>query len=94
MYINCETFEANITKEIDSLKEQKRNLKARLRKGSLDNVSYQRQLSPLKKRISDLQFRIGKFQYDKVREAFPDEEDIKFSMIEAFVCKNRKDSEK
>lgn len=94
LYINCETFEAIITKEIDSLKEQKRNLKASLRKGSLDNVSYQRQLSPLKKRISDLQFRIGKFQYDKVREAFPDEEDIKFSMIEAFVRKNRNDSEK
>ena len=85
LYTDCETFEANITKEIDHLKEQKRNLKANLRRGSLDNVSYQRQLTPLKKRIKDLLYSISHFRYEKVRESFPDNQDITFSMIETFV---------
>ena len=85
LYIDCETFEANITKEIDHLKEQKRNLKANLRRGSLDNVSYQRQLTPLKKRIKDLLYSISHFRYEKVRESFPDNQDITFSMIKTFV---------
>ena len=92
LYVDCEVFEANITKEIDSLKEQKRNLKANLRKGSLDNISYQRQLTPLKKRINDLLFSISHFKYEKVRESFPDNQDITFSMIETFVRDKRRSS--
>ena len=93
LYVDCEVFEANITKEIDSLKEQKRNLKANLRKGSLDNISYQRQLTPLKKRINDLLFSISHFKYEKVRESFPDNQDITFSMIETFVRDKRRSSQ-
>ncbi len=93
LYADYETLAANVGKEIDSLKEQKRNLKASLRKGSLDNISYQRQLTPLKKRIQDLMIRIGLFKHDKVRETFPDNEDITFSMIEAYVHKKKNENE-
>ena len=85
LYAEYETLAANVGKEIDSLKEQKRNLKANLRKGCFDNISYQRQLTPLNKRIQDLMIRIGLFKINKVRETFPDNEDITFNMIETFV---------
>lgn len=93
LYAEYETLATNVGKEIDSLKEQKRNLKASLRKGSFDNLSYQRQLTPLNKRIQDLMIRIGLFKINKVRETFPDNEDITFSMIETFVHNKRKENE-
>lgn len=82
VYADCETFEANVTKEIDTLKAQKKDLKANLKRGRIDNVSYQRQLTPLKKRISDLFFQISRYQCEKVRDTFPNEKDIDFNMIE------------
>ena len=88
LYADYEVFEGNVSKEIDSLREQKRRLKAELKSGRLDNIFYQRQLTPLKKRISDLLFKISQFRYNKVRETFPDEKDINFDMIERFIRKN------
>ena len=93
LYAEYETLATNVDKEIDSLKEQKRNLKASLRKGSFDNISYQRQLTPLNKRIQDLMIRIGLFKINKVREAFPDNEDITFSLIETFVRNTKNENE-
>ena len=93
LYADYEKLASNVGKEIDSLKEQKRNLKASLRKGSFDNISYQRQLSPLNKRIQDLMIRIGLYKINKVRETFPDNEDITFNMIETFVHNKRKENE-
>jgi len=82
VYADCEAFEANVTKEIDALKAQKKDLKANLKRGRIDNISYQRQLTPLKKRISDLFFQISRYQCEKVRDTFPNEKDIDFNMIE------------
>ena len=93
LYAEYETLATNVDKEIDSLKEQKRNLKASLRKGSFDNISYQRQLTPLNKRIQDLMIRIGLFKINKVSETFPDNEDITFSMIETFVRNTKNENE-
>ena len=90
LYADYEVFEGNVSKEIDRLKEQKKELKANLKSRRLNNIAYQRQLTPLKKRINDLLAKISHFKYDKVREAFPNEEDINFTMVENFVCKNRK----
>ena len=87
LYADYEVFEANVSKEIDRLKKQKRDLKANLKRGCLDNIAYQRQLTPLKKHISDLLFKIRHFKYEKVRETFPDEEDINFDMIERYILK-------
>ena len=93
LYADCEKLVANASNEIDSLKKQKRNLKISLRKGSLDNVTYQRRLTPLKMRINDLLSSISSLQYNKVREAFPDNEDITFSMIETFVRNTKNENE-
>ena len=93
LYADCEKLVANASNEIDSLKKQKRNLKISLRKGSLDNVTYQRRLTPLKMRINDLLSSISRLQYNKVREAFPDNEDITFSMIETFVRNTKNENE-
>ncbi len=82
VHADCEAFEANVTKEIDALKAQKKDLKANLKRGRIDNISYQRQLTPLKKRISDLFFQISRYQCEKVRDTFPNEKDIDFNMIE------------
>ena len=90
LYADYEKLVVHANREIDSLKEQKRSLKASLRKGSLDNNAYQRQLSPLKKRITSLLSGISRLRYSKVRESFPDNEDISFSMIEEFVLSKRK----
>ena len=49
VYADCEAFEANVTKEIDALKSQKKDMKANLKRGHIDNISYQRQLTPLKR---------------------------------------------
>jgi len=87
VYADCEAFEANVTKEIDALKAQKKELKANLKRGRIDNISYQRQLTPLKKRISDLFFKISCYQCEKVQDTFPDENDINFSMIKKYFSK-------
>ena len=87
VYADCEAFEANVTKEIDALKAQKKDLKANLKRGRIDNISYQRQLTPLKKRISDLFFQISRYQCEKVRDTFPNEKDIDFNMIEKTFSK-------
>ena len=87
VYADCEAFEAQVTKEIDALKAQKKELKANLKRGRLDNVSYQRQLTPLKKRISDLFFQISRYTHEKIQDTFPDEKDINFSMITKYFSK-------
>ena len=93
VYADCKTFEANVTKEIDALRAQKKTLKADLKRGRIDNISYQRQLTPLKKRVSDLSFQIKRFKFEKVEEAFPDEEAISFNLIERFVGSSIKSSQ-
>ena len=89
LYAECEAFEANVSSQVSSLRQQKQALKASLKAGQLTNKAYQQQLTPLKRRISDLLLRISHFEFSKVREAFPDEADISFPMIESFVCGKR-----
>ena len=87
VYADCEAFEAHVTKEIDALKAQKKDLKANMKRGLIDNVSYQRQLTPLKKRISDLFFQISSYTSKKIKDSFPEEKDINFNMIEKYFGK-------
>ena len=85
VYADCEAYEANVSKVIDTLKAQKKDLKANLKRGHIDNVSYQRQLTPLKKRIVDLISQIFRYRCEKVHDAFPNEKDINYSMITHFI---------
>ena len=89
-YADFETLEANANMEIDRLREQKRELKAELKSGRLDNIAYQRKLMPLNKRIKEVEMEISSFKYHKVIETFPNEKDINFNMIEQFCNKNPK----
>ena len=85
LYEDYEAFEAGISKEVKELKWQKSELKANLKRGAMDNVAYQKQLTPLKRHIQDLLSKLCKFRVDKVRETFPDEKDINFGMIERYM---------
>lgn len=84
-YAEFETLETSANMEIELLKEQKRDLKAELKSGRLDNITYQKKLMPLTKRIRKLEIEIGCFKFNKVLEVFPDERDISFNLIEEFV---------
>ena len=84
-YAEFETLETSANMEIELLKEQKRALKAELKSGRLDNITYQKKLMPLTKRIRKLEIEIGCFKFNKVLEVFPDERDISFNLIEEFV---------
>ena len=81
---------ANANTETESLREQKNTLKADLKSGKLDNITYQRQLTPLNKRIKDIKYEVSRYRYGKVREAFANEDEVTFNIIEKFVLANRK----
>lgn len=89
-YADFETLEANANMEIDWLREQKRDLKAELKSGRLDNIAYQQKLMPLNKRIRELEKEISHFKSQKVIEIFSDEKYIDFNMIEQFCNNNPK----
>ena len=67
-YVKLET---SASQEIEHLKMQKKALKAQLKRGQIDNVSYQRSITPMNKRIEELKFQLFRFRHDKPREIFP-----------------------
>ena len=75
--------------ETINLKEQKQSLRAELKSGRMDNVTYQKQAGPISKRLKELEFELGYFASDKLREIFPND-DISFLAIEEYICKHRK----
>lgn len=84
-YKEYKIFESNSQAERNSLREQKRNLKASLKRGEIDNVTYQRAIMPMNKRIEDIDFNLSQFRYKHLREIFPGEEYISFGMIERYM---------
>lgn len=57
----CEEYNSlkvDVDKETECLKEQKRCLKRELKAGRLDNISYQRKLIQLKKRINEVSWTL------------------------------------
>jgi hypothetical protein len=88
VYADCEAFDADVTKEIDAIREQKKRIKASLKAGQIDNVTYQRQLTPMKTRIADLLLTISHYKYRKTSDTFPDETDIDYNLIEKAVTED------
>lgn len=76
-------FKKNTEKEIDSIKTQKRNLKAELKSGNIDNITYQRTLMPLNKRIQDMEFSVSTRKYDLLNKFLA--EGISYSTIESYM---------
>ena len=63
-------LETRTTQETEHLKMQKKALKAQLKRGEIDNVSYQRSITPMNKRIEELKFQLFRFRRDKLNEMF------------------------
>lgn len=67
----CEEYNSlkvDVDKETECLKEQKRCLKRELKAGRLDNISYQRKLIQLKKRIAEVSWTLQSMYITICRE--------------------------
>ena len=86
LYAEYVELESKINAEIDGLREQKKTLKADLKSGRINNVTYQRHLTPIKQHIRDLEYHLSNFRCSSVEGLFPDG-DIDFTMIEQYMRK-------
>ena len=78
-----EEFETRSIQETEHLKMQKKALKAQLKRGQIDNVSYQRSITPMNKRIEELKFQLFRLRRDKLNEIFQTNE-IDSEIIERY----------
>ena len=86
-------LETKISQEIEHLKMQKKALKAQLKRGQIDNVSYQRSITPMNKRIEELKFQLFRFRRDKLNELFHTNE-IDSETIERYFREKDKQSQR
>lgn len=80
-----QTFSEKTKAEINSIKVQKRALKAELKSGCIDNITYQRSLMPMNKQIKDLEFRVSTKKYELINKYLS--EGISYSTIESYINK-------
>ena len=88
-YAECQALETRVDLEMIYLKEQKQSLKSELKSGRMDNVTYQKQITPINKRLKELEFEPSYFASNKLKELFPND-NISFLMIEKHIYKHRK----
>ena len=89
LYAEYEELESKVNVEIDGLREQKKELKAKLKRGVMDNIAYQRQLTPVNRRIDGLKHQLAAFKLHRVREVFPDG-DVTFNLMVQHMSNIRK----
>ncbi len=87
-YAEYQALKTRVDLETIHLKEQKQNLKVELKSGRMDNVSYQKQITPINKRIRELKFELCVFAGDKLKEIFH-KNNISLSMIEEYIEKHK-----
>ena len=87
-YAEYQALETRVDLESIYLKEQKQSLKTELKSGRMDNVTYQKQITPINKRIRELEFQPSIFARDKLKEIFP-KNNVSLSMIEQYIYKRR-----
>lgn len=80
-----QTFRENTEAEINSIKIRKRALKAELKSGRMDNITYQRTLTPLNNQIKDLEYRISTQKYELINKHLS--EGISYSTVESYMNK-------
>ena len=80
-----QTFRENTEAEINSIKIRKRALKAELKSGRMDNITYQRTLTPLNNQIRDLEYRISTKKYELINKHLS--EGISYSTVESYMNK-------
>lgn len=84
-------LETRAIQETEHLKMQKKALKAQLKRGEIDNVSYQRSITPMNKRIEELKFQLFRFRRDKLNEIFQTNE-VDSGTIERYFREKDKQS--
>ena len=80
-----QSFRENTETEINSIKMRKRALKAELKSGRMDNITYQRTLTPLNKKIKDLEFNVSTKKYELINKYLS--EGISYDTIESYMNK-------
>ena len=74
----CET-------QINSIKVRKRTLRAELKSGCMDNLTYQRTLTPLNKQIKVLEFKVSKKKHELINQFLP--KGISYNEMERYMNK-------
>lgn len=80
-----QSFRKECEAQIDSIKMRKRALKAELKSGCMDNIAYQRTLTPLNKQIRDLEFNVSTKKYELINKYLS--EGISYDTIESYMNK-------
>ena len=80
-----QSFKEECEAQINSIKMRKRTLKAKLKSGCIDNIAYQRTLTPLNQQIRDLEYRISTKKYELINKHLS--EGISYSTIESYMNK-------
>ena len=80
-----QSFREECEAQINSIKIRKRALKADLKSNRMDNISYQRTLTPLNKQIRELEFRVSTQKYELINKYLS--EGISYDTIESYMNK-------
>ena len=80
-----QSFREECEAQINSIKMRKRTLKAELKSGGMDNITYQRTLMPQNKQIRDLEFKISTKKYELINKYLS--EGISYDTIESYMNK-------
>ena len=80
-----QSFREECEAQINSIKMRKQALKADLKSGRMDNIAYQRTLTPLNQQIKDLEFRVSTQKYELVNKYLS--EGISYDTIESYMNK-------
>ena len=80
-----QSFKEENEAQINSVKVRKRALKAELKSGCMDNITYQRTLTPLNKQIEDIEFKVSTKKYDLINKYLS--EGISYNTIESYMNK-------
>lgn len=67
------TLQKEVNEEVADLKEERRALRIKLRNGDFSNVSYQRELTPISRKMRGLPYSLIEFRNNGLRTLFPNE---------------------
>lgn len=84
-FSTSQSFREECEAQINSIKMRKQALKADLKSGRIDNITYQRTLTPLNKQIRELEFRVSTQKYELINKYLS--EGISYDTIESYMNK-------
>ena len=84
-FTTFQSFREECEAQINSIKIRKRALKAELKSDRMDNIAYQRTLTPLNKQIRELEFRVSTQKYELINKYLS--EGISYDTIESYMNK-------